>query len=171
MPSSPPITNAEVSFERQKARAKARNKHLSNRPSRSRQSREPKVLKRSACHACKVKKIRCSTDPNAMLNGDAPCMCVIHTDSPLHPFLTSSTDLVSNMGPFATIHHLWRALERSMLPFADARTGRMNDEGHLSLVEGTLEGILGKFDALSRLSLLRISSRMSASAQPPTRMR
>ncbi|KAH6890766.1 hypothetical protein BKA70DRAFT_1234517 [Coprinopsis sp. MPI-PUGE-AT-0042] len=66
------VPNAEISGDRPKS--KARGKGSSGQGSRSRRSRQPKTVKRSACHSCKVKKVRCSCDPNSKLEEDAPCI-------------------------------------------------------------------------------------------------
>ncbi|KAH6888893.1 hypothetical protein BKA70DRAFT_1235236 [Coprinopsis sp. MPI-PUGE-AT-0042] len=76
VPSSAPITNADVSSKRRKAKSKSRTNASSGRGGRSRQSKQPKIIKRSACHSCKVKKVRCSSNPDAMLEEDACMPCI-----------------------------------------------------------------------------------------------
>ncbi|KAH6880212.1 hypothetical protein BKA70DRAFT_1239008 [Coprinopsis sp. MPI-PUGE-AT-0042] len=76
VPSSAPITNADVSSERRKAKSKSRTNASSGRGGRSRQSKQPKIIKRSACHSCKVKKVRCSSNPDAMLEEDTCMPCI-----------------------------------------------------------------------------------------------
>ncbi|KAH6893810.1 hypothetical protein BKA70DRAFT_1233157 [Coprinopsis sp. MPI-PUGE-AT-0042] len=70
----PSTSTAEVLFERPAAETSSRSTRSCIRSNRSRRPNSPKIVKRPACHSCKVKKVRCSSDSKLDISENESCI-------------------------------------------------------------------------------------------------